>query len=388
MHREFARKVHGMVFNFARTGSAALLFALAAPSVWAAGHAAYFKMKQVQVIDVHGFAQPMPAEDLLIPSDWSMEGEVTWANHGCPADTAWIRWRAKSPDGKIVIEGYPWFTWQFANSPQEQKQMQYWNQQHARAAAMAHDTRPPCPVFQPVSAADILSTKIVPAIRPGKPIVAMEAIPDLDKFVKERAHQLQASAAQAGHNLQVQSDAARARLKYDQDGVAVEEWVIAASTSRATPEGGGAIQYDNQAFMVLTLRAPAGQLDAQEALLRVVRGSIHPAAQWVNQYSQFLVKKQQIQNDLVGYATDLQRRVNANAQRASSIGFQQADQGIRDVETYRDPRTGRKIELSNQYGHAWSNGNDQYIVSEDPNFNPDASVGGNWTSLEHAQPDP
>jgi hypothetical protein len=364
-----------------------LLSTLSAAPALAADAPSYFRMKQVEVIDQHGFNQPMPAVELMIPSDWSMEGKVVWGEHGCPEDTAWIEWRAKSPDGKIVIEGYPWFTWQFSNSPQAQKQRMAQNQQNPRNGAAPANGRKPCPFLQPLNAAQILGTKIIPSVRPGKQIASMEPMPDMDKFVKDRARMIEANAAQAGLRMQVQADAARARLKYDLDGQPVEEWVVGASMLRASPQG-GALNYGNQAMLIMTLRAPAGQLDAQEKLLRIVRGSIHPSPQWTSEYSQFLAKKQQIQNDLANYALNLQLEVNNNAQRATSIGARQADQGIRDVETYRDPTTGRKVELSNQYGRAWSNGNNQYILSDDPNFEPNGNVNGNWTALEHAQPDP
>jgi hypothetical protein len=44
------------------------------------------------------------------------------------------------------------------------------------------------------------------------------------------------------------------------------------------------------------------------------------------------------------------------------------------------------MELSNQYGHAWLNGANQYVMSDDPNFNPNANLSGNWTQLQAVQP--
>jgi hypothetical protein len=65
-----------------------------------------------------------------------------------------------------------------------------------------------------------------------------------------------------------------------------------------------------------------------------------------------------------------------------------ADQGIRGVQTFRDPSSGRTVELSNLYDHAWANGNDQYIVTDDPNFNPNGQVNGNWGELQPVRPQP
>jgi hypothetical protein len=78
--------------------------------------------------------------------------------------------------------------------------------------------------------------------------------------------------------------------------------------------------------------------------------------------------------------------MSSNAQRVSDIGFHANDQNLRDVQTYRDPSTGRTFELSNQYGHAWLNGANQYVMSDDPNFNPNSALPGSWNELQPVQP--
>jgi hypothetical protein len=55
--------------------------------------------------------------------------------------------------------------------------------------------------------------------------------------------------------------------------------------------------------------------------------------------------------------------VTANQQRGSMVAAYGADQAVRGVQTFRDPSTGRTVELSNLYDHAWANGNDKYSVS-------------------------
>ena len=80
--------------------------------------------------------------------------------------------------------------------------------------------------------------------------------------------------------------------------------------------------------------------------------------------------------------------VTANAQRGaqnSAFGF---DQNIRGVQTFRDPTTGNTMELSNQYDHAWLNGSNEYIMSDDPNFNPNGQLNGNWNQLQAVRPAP
>jgi len=51
-------------------------------------------------------------------------------------------------------------------------------------------------------------------------------------------------------------------------------------------------------------------------------------------------------------------------------------------------RTDATFELSNQYDHAWLNGNNEYVMNDDPNFNPNGQLNGNWTSLQPVRPQP
>jgi hypothetical protein len=64
------------------------------------------------------------------------------------------------------------------------------------------------------------------------------------------------------------------------------------------------------------------------------------------------------------------------------------DQNLRGVQTFRDPSTGKTMELSSQYDHAWLNGAGEYVMSDDPNFNPNAQLSGSWNQLQAVPPSP
>ena len=80
--------------------------------------------------------------------------------------------------------------------------------------------------------------------------------------------------------------------------------------------------------------------------------------------------------------------VTANQQHGSMVAAYGSDQLVRGVQTFRDPSTGHTVELSNLFDHAWSNGNDRYIVTDDPNFNPNGHMNGNWGELQLVRPQP
>jgi hypothetical protein len=377
----------------------ALTFAaLLIPSVAAVDGAPprYFHMKAVQVIDKAGFAKPIPAMDLLIPAGWTFDGKVEWANRGCFTDLAAISFHMQSPDGKIVIEGYPSFSWQFVDNPSVQRYLVAENQQGLKVGLK------PCPVNQPVPAATVLTKIIVPHLRPGKTIAAMETSADLDQFIKDRTAEMQAHVAKTNQSLQLRADEARARLKYDVDGAPVEEWISAVSMAQTSPsgDGRGGRRYDNRAIMIMSMRAPAGQLEANERLLAAVRGSIHLDQDWGAQFLSMVDKLNTAQQQQRAARDQIIRQfqqdeiaaingVVANSQRGSDQAVAAESQYLRGVETYRDPSTGKQYELDNKYGNAWMNSNgSDVILSDDPNLNPSSVQTGSWTPMEHVQASP
>ena len=84
-------------------------------------------------------------------------------------------------------------------------------------------------------------------------------------------------------------------------------------------------------------------------------------------------------------ALDKSRQDAERGSQNSAFGF---DQNIRGVQTFRDPTSGRTMELSNLYDHAWLNGSNEYIMSDNPNFNPNGQLSGNWNQLQPVRPAP
>ena len=88
------------------------------------------------------------------------------------------------------------------------------------------------------------------------------------------------------------------------------------------------------------------------------------------------------------HVADVVNGVVANRERGANNAAFGADQLIRGVQSFRDPSSGKTIELSNQYDHAWLNGSNQYVMSDDPSFNPNGELNGDWSSLQLVRPQP
>ena len=366
--------------------------AAAAPAAAAPGATAhYFRMKQVQIID-QTQQQPKPAYDLMIPTTWQFKGAVNTgeAQGGCFADWFAVLGDAKSADNTIELQILPQYTWQWVTDPQTQRQLQQENQQGAKYGIK------PCPVRAPVHAADFLHQDLIEKFRKGKPVISIESFPELNQIARNR---LGLPPDGTGNPGGVHTEAARARLAFDDDkGNPVEEWVSAVIVVRAVQSGPG-VAYDWHAMMVMVMHTPKGQLDANDKLFKLIAGTIHPEAEWLKYSSGVIAtmyrKKQEEEAKRSAIIAQFQQHVAdtingvvANSMRGASNAAFGADQLVRGVQTFRDPSTGTTFELSNQYDHAWLNGSNDYVMSDDPNFNPNGKVSGNWTSLQAVRPQP
>jgi len=62
----------------------------------------------------------------------------------------------------------------------------------------------------------------------------------------------------------------------------------------------------------------------------------------------------------------------------AAAGF---DRYIRGVENYRNPFEDRAVELPSGYRNVWANSSGEYILSNNPNFNPNVGGTQQWRSL-------
>jgi hypothetical protein len=52
------------------------------------------------------------------------------------------------------------------------------------------------------------------------------------------------------------------------------------------------------------------------------------------------------------------------------------------VEGFYDPNRQDVVELPSGYGHAWANNGGEYVLTDDPNFNPNQESTQSWTEME------
>jgi hypothetical protein len=353
-------------------------------------------MKQVKIID-QGLGQGKPAYDLMIPKDWQFKGwvNVGVAEGGCFGDWFSVVGIANSPNNSIELQILPQFTWQYIDDPAGQRQMQTQNQNDVKFGMKA------CPVRAPVRAEEFLRQDMVPKctkVCKDTTVVSAEPFPELEEMVR---HQLGLPPAAAGGKTgSTRVDAARVRVAFDDDkGQPGEGWMAAAIVVHTMPVGGRGAAYDWHAVNVLFFHTPKGKLDANDRLFKMVASTIHPEPEWqrwsngviaslYQKKQEELAKQAAIIAAFRQHVADVINGVTANQMAGANQAFLGQDQLIRGVQTYCDPATGGTFELSNQYDHAWLNGANEYVMSDDPTFNPNGKLNGRWNQLEVVRPQP
>jgi hypothetical protein len=352
----------------------------------------YLRMKKGQVVDpgMAGVQAALPAIDLLIPSDWDLKGNVVFGGGkgGCFADLFAVSWEATNPDGSIAFQGAPNYGWQYTDDPTELRKL---NDPLRRALGVGGK---PCPVMKPMQAEDYFRQNVLPNLTSGSTVISVEPFPELNQIARR---QMGLPPTDAG-NRGARTEAIRVRVESQKDGKPVEGWVALAVVTRVFPVGRGSF-YDCHAIDLMVLRTPKGKLDANDKLFKVMLSSVRLEPQW-QAYSNATIAKfyraeaqkeamqDQMWADLQNKITQTILGVTANQQRGADAAAFGADQNIRGVQTFRDPTTGGTMELSNQYDHAWLNGSNEYIMSDDANFNPNANLSGSWNQLQVVRPAP
>jgi hypothetical protein len=286
--------------------------------------------------------------------------------------------------------GAPDRTWQYADDPAVMRNLTDPNRRQINGQKKT------CPVSKPIKGEDYVRQSVLPDLRSGSTLVSVGPFPELNQIARE---QLGLKADDAGSNgATYRTEAVRARVEFQRDGKAKEAWVALVILTRVFRQGRGNF-YDSHAMDYMSFETPKGDLDANDKLFKVMISSLRPEPEgkaYVNDWLvwRYLVEgKKQATIDAIWakfqdqVAQTLQEET-ANQQRGSLAAASGTSQLIRGVQTARDPTTGRTMEVSNQYDHAWLNGSNEYIMSDDPNFDPNGQLSGSWNQLEIVRPAP
>jgi hypothetical protein len=382
---------------------AASLAGAAPPSAPSAAPAdpGFLRMKQVKVVDAHGFEKPIPVLTLLVPVDWTIQGGVAYdPKNACTATLAQVGFRAASPDGRTAVELFPAAAWGWSDDALTRQFLEQDRQSKAQFGMKG------CEVGPPVSAREYLTRRLLPRARAGAKVLSTDVDPEAAGGAAEMVRQLEAQAARAGLQVRLRADTARVRVAWSRDGTPEEEWLTAMTFSRGmmaptldprTGQMGQALSYVCGAEFLFGLSAPAGSLEATEKLFRAVVSSVRVDPEWQARVQQVQANIQAAEikgaadrSRIIAKSAEDTRQIiagtNQRRQEAQDRSSERWSQAMRGVETFRNPSTGETVELSNRYGNAWTNGKNEYLLSDSPSFDPGAVSRENWTRLQAVEP--
>ena len=254
-----------------------------------------------------------------------------------------------------------------------------------------------------MNAADYLRRVVAPRYRPNTQVGAAEPLPDMARQVQERAQEQEAAAARMGMHVNMRADVARVRIEYQNS----EEWLTAVTFASGIP--GPSFDIRSAAAWDRRSTIPAGLTCYSVCAHRAASlpgwkssstWCFRPCTwipEWENRVTQVILKMQadnsraaQQRSAIIAQSgRDINNMITQGYEERSRIhdsAAAQFDQYIRGVQSFQNPVTGEKVELSNEYGRAWANGAGEYVLSDSAIFNPNAALHGNWTELQPAKP--
>ena len=348
----------------------------------------YIRFRMIRIMDQHGFHQPVEAYRVLVPSNWQAQGSVRWRPEivSCPTHPIEASLRAVAPDGITGIEIFPINVWRWMDDPE------------SRQIAMRGGG---CPWLGVLSAPDYLRA-VLPRVRPGAQIVS--AVPD-QRLAAAIDAQLRAYLEpffRAGFVKAARVDAGKFHVRYLMNGQPVDDLLtgVLKITTQESPSYSQVAQGYGRpltTFSVLaepwmSARAPQGQLDPLLPVFGAVIASITPnlvlvqAVQTVsNNIGQARQRgdmdRQRIWHESQQEIGRIYTQTWARQQQVQSSLAQQFSESVRGIETFVDRITGERVELAGGYRQAWTNGRGEYILSNDPNFDPGVALRERWDEM-------
>ncbi|MBZ5547093.1 MAG: hypothetical protein LAO22_03885 [Acidobacteriia bacterium] len=326
---------------------------------------------------------------LLVPKEWRFSGGVSWNTNKIPPEVI-IAYTITSPDGRSVIEQFP-ATYMF------------WSQ---NAMLQQGHMQMGFTILQPMGAADFLKNTYLRYRRPNASdvrVVDSQNLEELAKYslqVNQYMDNVFAQISPPQFPYELRSDAAHVKFEYTEGGrkfvedfTAVVDYLIITTSSLYGP-----VQSVDWTPVVSSFRAPAEDFDRNITAYKIVVASRQDNPRWgvehvrllatvtreqLRQQEAIFQRMQQIHKTL----TEIDDMIYEGYQRRSAAYDHMFDnyiQGLRGVDTYRDPVNNYRVEIPVGYENAWTNGTD-YVFSDSPSFDPNVSSNQNWHKMKREQ---
>ncbi len=324
-------------------------------------------MKQFAVVDQQ--MNGIPAFRILAPSNWQLNGGLTWNHNLVNLVTANIAITAPDKSAGFYVHPSPMFI---------SGQIQYQWQQGQLYLGMIVMPMPNSPT-------EFIQQIVIPEQRPHATNLKLIQEEDLSSW----AANIAATTAQSGN--MPQGFGVRARFAYTENGKKWEEdFYCAILVSRAGPQNMFWLADRN-----LSVRTEVGKLNSIQPLANAFVNSFRLEKRW---YGHFLQIQQQwiaaqqrgiasagALSDAISKSNDqfnqsMMQSWNAR-QQSEDRANREFSEYIRGSENYNDTVNGTNVELPGGYAHTWTNTQGEYILTDDAGFNPNRNSNLNWETI-------
>ena len=354
-------------------------------------------LHRVEIIDQQGFGQRILAGSFLAPTGWNAQGFAKWPGKKyvpCKPTPGFLI-EAVSADKLTGVQVFPGDSWLWSPNPMLAQQLRQLSQS---THVVTH-----CEIKPPGTAEAYLREFLQQGRSPIQ-IKDSGPLPDAARLAQQ-VQQLNAQARQQmGMRAPVMAiDTARLHLTGDGSGnpskTPTEGYIETAIVTISHPTPSGMMVQVNVP-MIVNKFAAQEQWSSWEKLLTAISDSITADAAWQQRVDNFQAGLQRIQNnidqddrqtannishiqqDANNYAYSKIRSVQTSSQGAIDRSSHAFALSMNDTQEYHDPATGKTVLGSNQYNHVYSNGQGEYIYSDSPSYDPNATQRGNWQEMQ------
>lgn len=337
------------------------------------------RFKKYVYIDQEGTG--LEAFSFLMPSDWQFEGGMRWIldNPAMPSVTAFSVF---NPKGKEAFEVFPSHCFSWTNN------QQLLNMFPPGSKYFGSEVK------QPVTAQIALRNIILNEERGGYQDVKILKDEDMPELPLALGAGKQAQGTGSSG-----ATGAKLRISYLENSVPMEEEFYAVAEWFSFPVRGMFDTFYNTIWYVdyiFSFKGEKGKLESYTKIFQTITSSFKLNPKWYAKYSnviEYMAQQQITQIRSVGEFSRMLSRMSDQVsdekmQQFESRGSvydkvsQQMSDNTLGIDRYFDPHEGREVELPSGYNHAWSNNNGEYIVSDNPNFNPNVGSNLHWEAME------
>ncbi|MEM8710262.1 MAG: hypothetical protein AAGG01_04875 [Planctomycetota bacterium] len=176
---------------------------------------------------------------------------------------------------------------------------------------------------------------------------------------------------------------------------------VSAMTSDSQLMGRSIMWTTDRSF---SFRAPAGELEQTMPLFSTLANSLRMTQPWMNMKADLFAKimkgnreaalanmkataqRSAILSKTYSEISDITHNGYRDREAIRDAGQASLVRSIREVDVYSVPGSSTAVELPSGYDHVYSNGNDEYLLTNDALFNPnvDLTTSGSWSTMRTA----